>query len=313
VPRRHPVPPSALAALRADQDDVVRRSQLAALGIDADKVRHEVAAGRWQRYGSTVVVLHTGTLTQRQLHWAAVLAQPGRAALAGITAATTLGLQWTPTPDVHIVVPYGSRWPALDNVVCHISRRFSELDLHPVRTPPTVRIARALVDAASWTAAPRPAVGVLAAGVQQRLTTAERLRAELAGAGLVRHSHLLGQCLDDIEGGADSFAEIDLGRIAVAAGLPRPRRQSFRLDASGRRRFIDTEFACFDAEVDGALHLRPLSYWDDMSRQNDLVIAGGRPLLRFSTLALRIDVATVRRQLIDAHRRFGQRRHSLPA
>ena len=81
----------------------------------------------------------------------------------------------------------------------------------------------------------------------------------------------------------------------------------------GRRRYIDVDYGGFDAEVDGALHLRPLSYWEDLSRQNDIVIEGGRPMLRFSSLALRIDVPTVHRQLRAAHARWGSTRGRLLA
>ncbi len=258
-------------------------------------------------------MLHSGPLSQQQQRWAAVLAQPSVAALAGETAAIAHGLTWSGGEDIHVVVPAGSHFPTLDGVVLHVSRRFSATDVHPVRTPPIVRVERALIDAAAWSPRARTACGFLAAGVQQRLTTAPRLIDELGLAGLVNHRKLLWHCLADIEGGAQSLAEIDMGKVAAGAGVPLPLRQAVRLDARGRRRYIDVDFGGFDAEVDGALHLRPLSYWEDMSRQNDIVIEGGRPMLRFSSLALRIDVPTVHRQLRAAHARWGSTRRRLLA
>ena len=313
VPRRFPLPLSILDAVREEQDDVVRRSQLHGLGIGRDKVRREVQAGRWQTIGQTVVILHSGPLTDQQRLWVAVLSQPGTAALAGLTAATAQGLRWSGETGIHVVTAYGSRAQPLDGVTCHISRRLVVDDLHPVHQPPMVRLDRALIDAATWSTSSRTACGLLAAGVQQRLTTAPRLKAELNTAGLVRHRHLLSLCLDDIEGGADSLAEIDFTALAAAAGIPAPLRQRKRKDNDGKTRYVDVDLGGFDAEVDGALHLRPLTYWEDMSRQNDLVISNGRPMLRFSSLALRIDKPTVRRQLKTAYERWGGPQLQLPA
>jgi hypothetical protein len=188
----------------------------------------------------------------------------------------------------------------------HVSRRFGEDDLHPGRAIPTVRVERALVDAASWMASPRKACAVIAAGVQQRLTTASRLRPELAAACRARHHKLLTHVLADISGGAQSFGEIDFGRLVRRAGLPPPIRQAFRYDAAGRRRWLDADLDGFSVEIDGAVHLRPLRYWDDMARQNDLIIVTGKPVLRFSTVAIRIDENTVVAQLAAAARRFGR-------
>jgi hypothetical protein len=286
------------------QDDVITRAQLRDLGYDREAVRWQVAARRWQALGPRVVVLHNGPLTPRQQRWRAVLSQH-HAALAGLTATADYGLSGFGDETVHILVAHGTRVASMPGVRVHVSRRFGEEDIAPGRLLPTVRVERALVDAASWTHAPRKACGLLAAGVQQRLTTASRLRTELRSATKARHHALLTLVLGDIEGGADSFAEIDFGRLARRAGLPPPRRQAFRLDRAGRRRWLDADFGSFSAEVDGAVHLRPLRYWDDMERQNDLVIATAKPILRFSTVALRLMQDVVVAQLGAAGRRFG--------
>ncbi len=62
----------------------------------------------------------------------------------------------------------------------------------------------------------------------------------------------------------------------------------------------------YDVEIDGAVHLRPLRYWDDMERQNDLIIVTGRPILRFSTVGIRLMPERVIEQLAAADRRFGK-------
>jgi len=198
------------------QDAVATRRQLASSGYDRDAVRAHVAARRWQTHGRNVVVLHNGPPTVRQQRWLAVLAQP-TGALAGLTAAHEHGLNGFDDERVHVLIPFGARPHALPGVTVHVSRWFSEADVHAGRVLPVVGIERALVDAATWTPDRRKACGILAAGVQQRLTTAGRLRHALAVADRARHHRLLTQIVGDIEGGADSFAEIDfvLGDPAI--------------------------------------------------------------------------------------------------
>lgn len=105
----------------------------------------------------------------------------------------------------------------------------------------------------------------------------------------------------DISGGGHTLAEIDLGPLARQAGLPAPRRQALRRERSGRVRYVDAEFELPDGtvlavEIDGAVHLKPASWWEDLDRQNELVI-GGVPVLRFASLTLRLEPARVISQL----------------
>ena len=86
-----------------------------------------------------------------------------------------------------------------------------------------------------------------------------------------------------------------------------PRRQVFRADRAGRRRWLDADFDGFSVEVDGAVHLKPLRYWDDMERQNDLIVVTGKPMLRFATVAIRLLPDVVIAQLAAANARFGRR------
>jgi hypothetical protein len=228
-------------------------------------------------------------------------------ALAGLTAATLQGLNGFGDERVHVLVGRGARVAAQDGVVVHESRRFHHADIHPSRALRMTTLERALIDAAAWDPAPRRACGILAAAVQQRITTAPRLRDALGSAGRLRHRRLLLLALGDIEGGAQSLAEIDFGRLCRRAGLPSPLRQQVRIDGQGRRRYLDATMRRadgteYDVEVDGAHHLEERSYWDDMTRSNDLTI-GGRSLLRFPVLALRIDRGRVMAQLRRMHER----------
>jgi hypothetical protein len=297
-----PFPELDLASLAAAQDDVCGRGQLRSFGIDADRVRNAVRAGRWQTRGRRVVVLHSGPLSESQRLWAAVLgAGDPPCALTGLTAARLHGLRGFDTDVVHVVVRHGKHIRPTPGVAVHVSRRLSAADLHPVHRPPMVRRERALVDAAMWSPCPRLACAVLAAAVQQRLTTATRLRAELLRAGAVRLRRILLLVLGDIEGGAHSLSEIDFGSLCRCAGLPDPVRQEIRLDRNGGRRYLDAvlrrpDGTTFAVEVDGAVHLLAGTYWDDMDRGNELTIAGEQ-LLRFPSVAIRLDPDRVVDQL----------------
>lgn len=307
-----------VAHLGSYQDHVVSRPQLAELGLHSDTIRNHVAAGRWQAMGSRVVVLHGGPLTVNQRLWRAVLAQPPGAALAGITAAAAYGLDWKAAEEIHVVLPAGARPRPIDGVVVHVSRRYDPLiDVAPVVVPPAGRApgrtsvrppatapARSVIDAAAWAANDRRACGVLCASVQQRLTTAPDLEDALRKAGLVHRHRLITQTVGDVAGGAQSFAEIDFARLARLAGLPAPCRQERRRDADGRWRWLDVGFGFFNVEVDGALHLLPRRYWDDMHRHNALSLSGVR-LLRFPTIAIRLDESVIVGQLREAKRVWG--------
>jgi hypothetical protein len=137
--------------------------------------------------------------------------------------------------------------------------------------------------------------------VQQQLSTADRLLGVLAEAGPVRHCRVLKLALTDIGGGAQALTEIDFARLCRKYKLGRVIHQVVRLDASGKRRYLDAVVedpsgAQIAVEIDGAIHLLEISYWNDMSRGNELVISG-QPFLRFPSIALHFDEALVADQI----------------
>lgn len=295
--------PSEFERLRSTQHDVLSRAQLTALGIDHDRVAREVLARRWREAGPLAVVLHNGPLTVEQRRWVATL---NGGVLAAATALEGYGLVGYESEQVHVLVRKSARYPNLDGVVVHESRRLRPGDVHPSRSPATVRVERAAIDTAAWAMTDRTACAVLAAAVQQRLTTAPRLLAELATVGRVRRRRLLRAVLGDIEGGAQALSELDFVSLCRRSGLPEPVRQAVRIDANGLRRFLDADFETFTAEVDGGIHLRPLNAWADASRRNALVLAGER-LLTFPSVVMRIDEPAVVATLRQAIARFGTR------
>nr|UXE44623.1 hypothetical protein Hi04_10k_c2835_00028 [uncultured bacterium] len=186
-------------------------------------------------------------------------------------------------------------------MIVHESRRFEATDIHPVREPRRVGVARAAIDAAAWTKQPRSACGLLAAVVQQGKAPARLLSSELGRAGAIRHRRLMQAVLNDIEGGAQALTEVDLARVCQRYGLFVPERQLVRVDSQGRRRYLDARVSAPNGrsvlvEVDGALHLVASTYWQDMLRLNEILI-GGEPVLRFPSIALPLDASTVGNQL----------------
>lgn len=131
--------------------------------------------------------------------------------------------------------------------------------------------------------------------------TAGELQLALSEQPKLRHFHELRLALYDIEQGAQSLSEIDFIRLCRRNQLPIPSHQAVRTEPSRRRRYLDVEWKLSDgrrlaAEVDGAIHIAPLSWILDQLRQN-WVVLDGTPVLRYPSIAVRSEEATVVAQL----------------
>ncbi len=295
---------STLAAGRFDGRGVVElggaatRRELALLGIGPDSIAAQVAARRWQVCGAAVL-LHNGEPTREQ-RWLVARANCGpRAVLTSFTAAEDWGLRGWEREEVHVLAPAGTARPDVRGVVLHRTGRWSAARVVPARG--LHALEPALVVAAGSFRTPRPACGLLAAAVQQRLTRAEDLAAAVTAAPRARHRAALHAALADIAQGADALSEIDFGRLCRRYGLPRPTRQAVRVEPNGRRRYLDVEWRLPDgrvvaAEIDGALHLCVRRWVDDQLRQNEVVI-GGTLVLRFPSIVVRTEPERVADQL----------------
>jgi hypothetical protein len=278
---------------------VATAADLRRAGWSDDAVRGQLAARRWQRHGRAVV-LHGGPPTAAERSHIVLLNCGERALFTAFTAAELHGLRGWERPTTHVLVPSGTRVRVcVDPVRVHYAGEWERVEALPGRR--LHRLAPALVLAASTFAQPRPACGLLAAGVQQRLVTADQLRIALDQAPRTRHRRHLGAALADIAQGAQAMSEIDFGRLCRRAGLPAPTRQVVRVEPGGRRRYLDAEWTRSDgrrvvAEVDGALHLSPRRWWEDQLRQNELVIADDI-VLRFPSVVVRTMPEEVVRQL----------------
>lgn len=295
-----------LAELARRQFGVLTRGQVSSCGLTADAISYQLTARRWREVVPGVLVVHCGPIIQPAREWLAVLAGGDVAAVCAWTALEGFGLQGWARAATHVVVPRGRHVPPIQGVVRHESRRHSAADIVRSNGLPSHSVERAAIDAGAWSNTKRSACGVLAAVVQQGLTTPARLLRELDRAGRVAHRQQMWLALGDIEGGARAMSEIDLVRLCRAAGLPEPRLQRVRRDVRGRRRYLDAEWDLGEGrtvqlEVDGVHHQEVGQWYDDLLRQSELVVPARHRVIRIPAMALRLErdrvIAILRRAL----------------
>jgi hypothetical protein len=288
-------------ALAAAQEGALARRQLLALGYSRHYVRRQLDARRWVARTSTVVSTVTGPPTWEQRVWTAALHAGGTALVGGLTALEWHGLKGWHRDDVTVLVDDELAFDPVPGVTFFRTRRplpmmrSQQLDL------PLCRVEPAALLFSGYERSTRTALGLLAAAVQQRLTTADRLLAEAATMRPLRRARIIRSALVDIEGGAQSLAELDLGRLCRKAGLPPPRRQTRRRDTTGRLRFTDCEWLLADGtvlvlEIDGSFHMEVAHWEDDLARHRRLS-ARGRIIVRCTARELREDPDAVLRDL----------------
>jgi hypothetical protein len=202
-----------LASMVADQAGTVTRTVLRLHGIDDAVVRRQVAARRWQEAGPQVVVTFTGPLPVGTRRWAAAANAGPEAVLSGRTALAVHGLDGWGSELVQVVVDRGVRPAPLDFVKIHESRRHQGADVTTVQGLACHSVERAAIDVASWCPSDRTAIGVLAAVVQQRLTSPTRLQETLERQGRIRRRQLIAATINDLAGGAQALSEIEYGRL----------------------------------------------------------------------------------------------------
>jgi hypothetical protein len=160
-------------------DTVVSPAELRRWGWSAAAIRAQLDGRRWQRLGRAIV-RHNGPLQPDEQRHIALLNCGPRAVLTAFTAAEELGLTGWERPRVHVLVPAGADVRRVQGVPMrvHYTGAWNPADHLPARR--SHKIAPALVTAAGTFARPRPACGILAAGVQQRLVSAVQLQPPLS-------------------------------------------------------------------------------------------------------------------------------------
>ena len=272
--------------LAARQLGLLTREQLLLVGVDRHRVRNQLRAERWREVSPTVLCTTDGALTCEQLLWAGVLHAGPPAAVGGLTCAATYGLRNWQRAEVTVVVPKSDTLPALPGVHFVETRRDIAAMTSPRPGPPHLFLEPALLLFAAYTRSERTAAGVLAAAVQQRLTTPAALDAGPQDAPV--------EAVEDVARllGRSRRRSTVRGRARRRSGMPS--RRSGATDPSGpppgptgTAALHDCEWALPDGrtvvlEVDGGLHMEAESWWRDMARERELVIAG-KVVLRCST------------------------------
>ena len=288
--------------LAAAQEGIVARRQLTGLDVGWHRVESQLAAGRWAERTPRVISTFTGTPTWEQKVWIAVLHAGEHALVAGLTALKCHGLRNWDRDEITVIVDDELSFEPVDGVRFFRSRRDIRAMRHRRGDLPLCRVEPAALLFAGYERSARTAQGLLAATVQQRLTTSSDLLTELSLLKPLRRSRMFRAALQDIGGGAQSLAELDIKRMCRSSGLPHPRRQVARRDSSGRRRFTDCEWELADGtllilEVDGGFHMEVEHWEDDLARQRRLT-APGRVIVRCTARELRDEPATVAADLV---------------
>jgi len=289
---------SDVASLVQSRADLYRR------GCTEAEVCAQISAGRWQSVG-LAVVLHNTALSRDERWRAAVLNCGPRAVLTSFTALEIFGLSGWQREEIHVLSSAGAARPAPAcdlPIVLHRTR----LPIDEVAQRRCHRPAPAALIAAASFRRPRPAIGLLAALVQQRLALPGELRVALALAPRIRHRAAMSCAVADIEMGADALSELDFVQLCRRAGLPAPVQQAIRIAPDGTRRYLDAEWKLVDGtrlvvEVDGAVHLAAPRWFADQLRQNEITLTGS-VVLRFPSVVVRTEPALVIDQLRRALR-----------
>lgn len=276
-----------LRHLLAAQADVVSTRQITEF-VSVGVVRANVRAGRWQRVGRSALVTHNGPLTGLQQVWSVLLQCPRGSAVSGPTAMAHDGLPDAWAKGIHVTIPCGQRTPlGLRGATVHWSNFLGPGDVVATRGPRRTRLARSVVDWASWQPSDRAARVVILRAMQNRRVTGAELRAAVATRGPCRHHAVILESIVDAEGGIDSLPEHDFRTLVRAGGLPEPTHQEVRQGVDGRY-LLDAHWEKYrlSAEIQGVHHFEVLTRDADLERQNDLVVEG-ESLLLFTSYAVR--------------------------
>lgn len=283
------------------QADMLARRQLLPLGYNCNYLRTQFRAGRWKAHGPSVVSTVTGELTIEQRSWLGVLHADHGALVGGLAAAAAHGLAHWQRDDIPVLVPPHIVLRPITGIRWVRTRRSLPVLRDPSMTLPTARLEPAILIFGAAERSARTAIGVMAAAIQQSLTTPGQLLRWIDRLAPLRRAGQLREALADMVGGAQSMGEIDVERMCRTYGLASPTRQTRRRDAAGNWRYTDCEWELNDGrvvvlEVDGGFHMEVEHWQADIARARALA-SPDRLVVRCTTIELRDSAVAVARDL----------------
>jgi hypothetical protein len=286
--------------LAAAQAGMLSHRQLRQLGVSRATIRAHLRAGRWLQRTEEVLSTTTGPLAWEQRLWLGVLHAGAGALVGGLTAAVH-GLRHWDRDEITVLVRNPHSFEPVDGIRFFRTRRPLRLLAAPTELP-LCRLEPAVLLFAAHEPHHRTAHGSIAAVVQQRLTSVDQLRSWLEPLSPLRRSRQFAALLGDIEGGAQSLAEVDIRRACRCHGVAPPTGQRPRYDRRGHRRYTDCEWRLPDGrtlvlEVDGGFHDNVLQAVADRARNRKLT-ALDRIVISCSAYELRHDAGSVMEDLI---------------
>jgi len=190
--------------LAQQQHGMLAVRQLTRLGVPRGVVRHRLATEMWVQRTEHVVSTTTGELIGPQRMWLGVLHAGNGALIGGLTAAGVHGLRNWARDEVTVLVDDEWSFEPVPGIQFVRTRRCLPdfvAARHPLwRTLPVCQLEPAVLLFAGYERHRRTAHGVLAAVVQQRLTSAEALRHWLERMRPLRRAREFRRVLLDIEG-----------------------------------------------------------------------------------------------------------------
>lgn len=291
----------SLAALAADQNGLITRSQASGAGISDGAIRHAIApGGRWQRVLPGVYATFTGPLTMRHRLTALVLAAGEGACVSAVAACRVHGLRYLPPTAPTVVLVPAERRVVLPSTVRVVRTR--RLPAALVRDGIAVApVERAVVDACVLMGSLRDVRALTCESVQRGMTTVARLEAEVM-ASPVRGSRRARQALDDLALGARSAPECDLlDLLRQSSVVPMPQMNVALPGLAGVIPDAWWRQARLVLEVDSAEHHAYGPAAEATQRRHALMAAAGWTVLPISPRRLRDDPSGVLRDIESAY------------
>jgi hypothetical protein len=284
----------------ADQElRVVSRRHALRNGLTRDgwqwRIDHD-----WQSPLPGVAVTHRGSLTFPEKVEAAILYGGDGAAVSGDALTHLLRPGRIEPKIIDIAVDASCQIAPRSFFRPHRCTRLTALT-HPARDLSQIRIAPAVLHAASWASTDRAGEWRVAAAVQRRLSTVPQLRVALVDLPRLKRRGLIRAVLDDVELGAHARTELDFLAFLRRHRLPLPSRLQFAVRANGKR-YLDAwwEAQRVAAEVDGAHHMEVGSWDEDTLRANEVLVA----LRDDRALLLRVTAGNLRHREAELARQF---------